>query len=51
MAHLKILNFTFQNMTTLGILSETSDKFMCPGSTQPLEMRTRIFLGVKAAGA
>jgi hypothetical protein len=24
---------------------------MCPGSTQPLKMSTRIFLGVKAAGA
>jgi hypothetical protein len=31
--------------------SEASDKFMCPGSTQPLEMSTRILLGVKAAGA
>ena len=24
---------------------------MCPGSTQPLKMSTRLFLGVKAAGA
>ena len=31
--------------------SEASDKSMCPGSTKPLEMNTRIFLGVKAAGA
>ena len=29
--------------------SEASDK--CPGSTQPLKMSTRIFLGMKAAGA
>jgi hypothetical protein len=33
----------------LGIFSETSDKSMCPGSTQPFEMNTRIFLGVKTA--
>ena len=36
---------------SLGIFSEASDKSMCPGSTQPLKMSTRIFLGVKAAGA
>jgi hypothetical protein len=28
-----------------------SDKSMCPGSTQPLKMSTRILLGVKTAGA
>jgi hypothetical protein len=31
--------------------SEASDKSMCPGSTKPFEMSTRIFLGVKAASA
>jgi hypothetical protein len=36
---------------SLGIFSEASDKSMCPGSTQPFEMSTRIFLGVKVAGA
>jgi hypothetical protein len=36
---------------SLGIFSEASDKSMCPGSTQPFEMNTRIFLGVKTAGA
>jgi hypothetical protein len=35
---------------SLGIFSEASDKSMCPGSTQPFEMSTRIFLGVKTAG-
>ena len=30
---------------------ESSDKCMCPGSTQPLKTITRIFLGVKAASA
>jgi hypothetical protein len=38
-------------IVSLGILSETSDKSMCPGSTQPFEISTRIFLGVKTAGA
>jgi hypothetical protein len=38
-------------VVSLGIFSEASDKSMCPGSTQPVEMSTRIFLGVKAAGA
>jgi hypothetical protein len=38
-------------VVSLGIFSEASDKSMCPGSTQPLEMSTRIFLGVKTAGA
>jgi hypothetical protein len=28
-----------------GIFSEASDKSMCPGSTEPLKMSTRIFLG------
>jgi hypothetical protein len=28
-----------------GFFSEASDKSMCPGSTQPFEMSTRIFLG------
>jgi hypothetical protein len=32
-----------------GFFSEASDKSMCPGSTQPFEMSTRIFLGVKMA--
>ena len=36
---------------SLGIFSEASDKSMCRGSTQLLKMSTRIFLGVKAAGA
>jgi hypothetical protein len=34
-----------------GFFSEASDKSMCSGSIQPLEMSTRIFLGVKKAGA
>jgi hypothetical protein len=38
-------------VVSLGIFSEASDKSMCPGSTQPFEMSSRIFLGVKAAGA
>ena len=38
-------------VVSLGIFSEASDKSMCPGSTQPLKMSTRIFLGAKAAGA
>jgi hypothetical protein len=38
-------------ITSLGIFSEASDKSMCPESTQSFEMRTRIFLGVKTAGA
>ena len=38
-------------VVSLGIFSEASDKSMCPGSTQPLKMSTRLFLGVKAAGA
>jgi hypothetical protein len=38
-------------VVSLGIFSEESDKSMCPGSTQPLKMSTRIFLGVKAASA
>jgi hypothetical protein len=35
---------------SLGIFSEASNKSTCPGSTQPFEMSTRIFLGVKTAG-
>jgi hypothetical protein len=38
-------------VVSLGIFSEASEKSMCPGSTQPFEMSTRIFLGVKTAGA
>ena len=38
-------------VVSLGIFSEVSDKSMCPGSTQPLKMSTRIFLGLKAASA
>ena len=34
-----------------GSITEASDRSTCPGSTQPLKMSTRIFLGVKAAGA
>jgi hypothetical protein len=34
----------------MGIFSMASDNSMCPGSTQPLKMSTRIFLGVKAVG-
>jgi hypothetical protein len=36
---------------SLGIFSVASDNSMYPGSTQPLKMSTRIFLGVKTAGA
>jgi hypothetical protein len=32
-------------VVSLGIFSEATDKSMCPGSTQPFEMSTRIFLG------
>ena len=38
-------------VVSLGIFFEASDKSMFPESTQPLKMSTRIFLGVKAAGA
>jgi hypothetical protein len=38
-------------VVSLGIFSEASDKSMCPGLTQLFEMSTRIFLGVKTAGA
>jgi hypothetical protein len=38
-------------VVTLGIFSVASDNSMCPGSTQPLKMSTRILLGVKTAGA
>jgi hypothetical protein len=38
-------------VVSLGIFSEESDKSMCPGSTQPFEMGTMIFLGVKTSGA
>jgi hypothetical protein len=38
-------------VVSLGIFSEASDMSMCPGSTQSSEMSTRIFLGVKTAGA
>jgi hypothetical protein len=38
-------------VVSLRIFSEAYDKSMCPGSTQPFEMSTRIFLGVKTAGA
>jgi hypothetical protein len=38
-------------VVSLGIFSESSDKSMCPGSTQPFEMSTRTFLGVKTAVA
>jgi hypothetical protein len=34
----------------LGIFSVASDNSMCPGSTHPLKMSTRILLGVKTAG-
>ena len=34
-----------------GFFSEASDMSMCPASTQPLKISTRIFLEVKAAGA
>jgi hypothetical protein len=37
-------------VVSLGIFSEASDKSVGPGSTQPFEMSTRIFLGVKTAG-
>ena len=36
-------------VVSLGIFFR--NKSMCPESTQPLKMSTRIFLGVKAAGA
>jgi hypothetical protein len=38
-------------VVSLGIFSVASDNSMCPGSTQPLKMSTRILLGVKKAGA
>jgi hypothetical protein len=38
-------------VVSLGIFSVASDKSMCPGSTQPLKMSTKILLGVKMAGA
>jgi hypothetical protein len=39
-------------VVSLGIFfSVASDNFMCPGSTQPLKMSTRILLGVTTAGA
>jgi hypothetical protein len=38
-------------VVSLGTFSVASDNSMCPGSTQPLKMSTRIFLGVKTAGA
>jgi hypothetical protein len=34
-----------------GDFSEAFYKSMCPGLTQPFEISTRIFLGVKTAGA
>jgi hypothetical protein len=34
-----------------GEMFVASDNFMCPGSTQPLKMSTRILLGVKTVGA
>jgi hypothetical protein len=34
-----------------GDFSVEFDNSMCPGSTQPLKMSTRILLGVKTAGA
>jgi hypothetical protein len=36
---------------SLGIFYVASDNSMCPGSTQPLKMSTRILLAVKTAGA
>jgi hypothetical protein len=38
-------------VVSMGIFPEASDKSMCTGSTQPFEMSTRVFLGVKTAGA
>jgi hypothetical protein len=38
-------------VVSLGIFSVASDNSMCPGSTQPLKMSTRILLGVKTADA
>jgi hypothetical protein len=38
-------------VVSLGNFSEASDKSMCPGSTQFFEMSTRVFQGVKTAGA
>jgi hypothetical protein len=34
-------------VVSLGIFSVASDNSMCPGSTQPLKMSTRILLGVR----
>jgi hypothetical protein len=34
-----------------GEFSVTSENTMCPGSTQPLKMGTRMLFGVKTAGA
>jgi hypothetical protein len=38
-------------VVSLGIFSVASDNSMCPGSTQPLKMSTRILLEVKTAGS
>jgi hypothetical protein len=38
-------------VVSLEIFSVASDNSMCPGSTQPLKMSTRILLGVKTASA
>ena len=40
------LQFFLHPIVSLGIFSEESDKSMWPGSTQPLKMNTRIFLGL-----
>jgi hypothetical protein len=47
----KIFSVLFCSTLDILPVSEASDKSMCLGSTQPFEMSTRIFLGVKTAGA
>jgi hypothetical protein len=37
-------------VVSLVMFSVASDNSMCPGWTKPLEMSTRIILGVKMAG-
>jgi hypothetical protein len=39
------------SVVTLGNISVALDNSMCPGSTQPLKMSTKIILGVKTACA
>jgi hypothetical protein len=40
-----------RSSVSLGIFSVASENSMCPGSTHPLKMNTRLLLWVKTAGA